>query len=78
MRREETKCKKPLAGTQLLAIVQPNPSEPSLPSGSALLPLIWYQAVGSAVERWHNQHQLDSPQAGSEAQQCCASESDNL
>ncbi|EGX50725.1 hypothetical protein AOL_s00068g1 [Orbilia oligospora ATCC 24927] len=31
MRREETKCKKPLAGTQLPAIVQPNPFEPSQP-----------------------------------------------
>lgn len=28
IRREETKCKKPLAGTQLPAIVQPNPFEP--------------------------------------------------
>jgi len=47
MRREETKCKKPLVGTQLPAIVQPNPFEPSQPSGSVPLLLAWDQAVGS-------------------------------
>jgi hypothetical protein len=50
MRREETKCKKPLASTQLLATVQPNPFEPSQPSGSVPLLLAWDQAVGSAVQ----------------------------
>ena len=48
MRREETKCKKPLASTQLLAIVQPNPSEPSQPSSQQWL-LACDQVVGSAL-----------------------------
>lgn len=47
MRREETKCKKPLVGTQLPTIVQPNPFEPSQPSSSVPLLLAWDQAVGS-------------------------------
>lgn len=48
MRREETKYKKPLAGTQLPAIVQPNPFELPQPSGGGFPPLLaWDQAVGS-------------------------------
>lgn len=56
MRREETKCKKPLVGTQLPATVQPNPFEPPRTRQRFSTPLLaWDQAVGSALGHcWTN------------------------
>ena len=85
MRREETKCKKPLVGAKSSAI-QFSPILLSLlePAARCLTAPTVFLAAGLGPGSWRhltvlfNQHQLDSPQAGSGAQQGWVPEFENL